>query len=88
LINFNITYQYNLIQGIYIMARKRYKRGYRARSHKKRKPIKTSATYKKGMRNTAITFGALGVLSLAVFHKTAIARQILENTPTFNGEGS
>ena len=65
------------------MARRRYK-SYK----KKRKPIKTSATYKKGMRKTAIGFGFVGVLAMAIFHKTGIAQQILANTPTFNGEGS
>ena len=67
------------------MARRRYKKSFRS---KKRKPIKTSATYKKGMRNTAIGFGIVGVLAMAVFHRTGIAQQILANTPTFNGEGT
>jgi len=68
------------------MARRRFKKSYRSYSaNKKRKPIKTSATYKKGMRNTAIGAGVLGVVLMAVFHKTGIAQQILANTPTFEG---
>jgi len=72
------------------MARRRFKgRSYASYSkNKKRKPIKNTKKYKDGMRNTAISFGVVGVLAMAVFHKTAIAQQILANTPTFNGEGS
>ena len=67
------------------MARRRFNGKKKGR---KRPPIKNSATYKKGMRNTAIGFGLVGVLAMAVFHRTGIAQQILANTPTFNGEGT
>jgi len=66
------------------MARGRYRKSY---NKKRRSNPKNTKVYKMGMRNTAIGFSVVGVLAMAVFHKTGIAQQILANTPTFNGEG-
>lgn len=52
---------------------------------KKSRPVKTTKTYKDGMKKQAVMFGALGILSVAIFYKTMLFQKIIEMTPTFEG---
>jgi len=57
------------------------------RWNKKRKsrPVKSTKSYKDGMKKQAVIFGALGVLSVAIFYKTGVMQKVIEMTPTFEG---
>ena len=49
------------------------------------RPVKSSKTYKDGMKKQAMMYGALGILSVAIFYKTALFQKVIEMTPTFEG---
>jgi hypothetical protein len=63
------------------MARRRFK----SWGRKRKSNPKATKVYKDGMKKQAVIFGALGVLSVAIFYKTAVFQKVIEMTPTFEG---
>ena len=61
------------------MARRRFKRWGR----KRKSNPKATKVYKDGMKKQAVIFGALGVLSVAIFYQTPLMQLIVANTPTY-----
>ena len=37
------------------------------------------------MKKQAVMYGALGILSVAIFYKTSLFQKVIEMTPTFEG---
>ena len=55
----------------------------RWKSKRRSRPIKSSKTYKDGMKKQAVMYGVLGILSVAIFYKTPLMQMVVNNTPTF-----
>ncbi len=52
---------------------------------KRSRPVKSTSTYKKGMKKTALLSGAVGILFVAMFYKLPIIQTLVSNTWTYEG---